>query len=139
MFCIFGHYNWWSSLFCPEKSSNQKRMFFCFYFTLCLEGNSTFKFCYPTLKICPTISTHRKIIPYMESGLLHLIQPHPRMTEWCWNDKNGSFLGHSWGNMPGWQSFHPCHSSIISTFGGHSHLEWPSNAKKSHSTVIPVT
>ena len=30
----FGHYNWWSSLFCPEKSSNQKRICLFLLFTL---------------------------------------------------------------------------------------------------------
>ena len=68
--------------------------------------------------------------PYMESGQLHLIHPHPRMMEWWQDEKSGSFLGHSKGMRPEWEGFHLCHSSIISSFGGHSDLEWPSNAKK---------
>ena len=68
--------------------------------------------------------------PYMESGQLHPIHPHPRMTEWGWNEKNGSFLGHSTGMMPEWKGFHPSHSSIISSFGGHSDFEWPPNDKR---------
>ena len=69
-------------------------------------------------------------ISYMESGQHHLIHPHPWMTEWCRNDKNGPFLDHSQRNDAEMMCFHLSHSSIISSFGGHSNVEWPSNDKK---------
>ena len=65
--------------------------------------------------------------PLLESGQSHLIHSHPQMTDWLRNDKNGSLLCHSEGNVPGWEEFHPCHPGVIPPFGDHSGLEWPSN------------
>ena len=43
----------------------------------------------------PNWNTLQKYFSYMESGQLHPIHPHPRMTEWCQNEKKwvipGSF------------------------------------------------
>ena len=77
--------------------------------------------------------------PYMKTGPLHLIHPHPRMTEWHRNDKNGSFRVIRREILRDGRVFHPCHSDLISSFRGHSDLEWPSNDGKSHPNIIPVT
>ena len=78
-------------------------------------------------------------LPLLESGQSHLIHSHPRMTEWCQNDKSGSFHGHFQRNDGWMKCFHPCHSSIIPSFRGRSDSKWPTNDKKSQSKVIPVT